>query len=104
MTNAKNNKTNPTPNGTNPTTGSDKAKVVLEQVEEVKTIMRSNVQSLIGNIEALEVVEEKSNLLRERSEQFKKGAKTLKDKMWWKNVKATIIIGTVMFVIIGTVV
>ena len=84
--------------------GSNKASEVLAHVEEVKTIMHSNVQSLIGNIESLEVVEEKSNLLRERSEQFKNGSKKLRRAMWWKNAKATIIIGTVMFVIIGTVV
>jgi len=77
-----------------------KEKELIKQVDEVKDIMNNNISKMVKNIDNLEVLHDKSDQMKESSNQFRKGATTMKNKMWWKNIKLQLIILCVIIVII----
>jgi len=92
--------------GGNPPQATPKSKTqeVHEQVEEVKGIMHKNIESLVKNVENLEVLQDKTETMKESSLQFKKGATTLQRKMWWRNLKLKLIIALIIILIVGAII
>jgi vesicle-associated membrane protein 7 len=70
----------------------DKLNRVKNQVEEVKTIMTQNIDSVLQRGERIELLVDKSEDLSANASRFKKGSTALKRAMWWKNVKLTLLI------------
>jgi len=87
-----------------PSAKRDKAKEVMAQVEEVKGIMHNNIENLVRNVDNLEVLHDKTETMRDTSNQFKKGTGTLKRKMWWRNMKLNLIIALVVIIIIAIII
>merc|ERR1711998_255131 len=65
---------------------------VKEQIEEVKGIMVENVDKILERGEKLSLLVDKTEDLSTESYTFKKNAETVKRKMWWKNMKMTLLI------------
>jgi t-SNARE complex subunit (syntaxin) len=84
--------------------GKSKTQEVLEQVEEVKGIMHSNIEMLVKNVDNLEVIQDKSETLKSSSQQFRSSSHTLHNKMWWRNCKLQIIIILVVLVILAAII
>merc|ERR1711904_720267 len=78
----------------------DKAAAILGKVDAVKGTMRDNIAGMLKNTEQAEDLAEKSDQLNEQASVFKKKSTDLKKQMAWKNLKMTIILGTVIVVII----
>jgi len=78
----------------------DKTLKVLGQVDNVKSTMQDNISSMLKNTEAADSLAEKSDQLNEQASVFKKKSKVLKDNMWWKNMKMTLLLGAVIFIIL----
>mmetsp|Transcript_195 Transcript_195/g.250 ORF Transcript_195/g.250 Transcript_195/m.250 type:complete len:253 (-) Transcript_195:293-1051(-) len=78
----------------------DKTQQVLGQVDAVKGQMQDNIASMLQNTEKAEDMAAKSEQLNEQASVFKKRSTDLKKKMQWKNLKMTIILGSVIVVII----
>jgi hypothetical protein len=55
--------------------------------------MKENIQQLLVNQEKLENIEQAAIHLNEQSNHFRKNAKQLTDKMWWKMWKMRLLIG-----------
>ena len=49
--------------------------------------MEDNIKQVLENTVKLENIEDKAEQLQAGANMFKKNAKGLKDKMWWKNCK-----------------
>eukprot|EP01115_Flamella_aegyptia_P001023 TRINITY_DN115955_c0_g1_i1.p1 TRINITY_DN115955_c0_g1~~TRINITY_DN115955_c0_g1_i1.p1 ORF type:complete len:108 (+),score=40.92 TRINITY_DN115955_c0_g1_i1:89-412(+) len=81
-----------------------KEQEILNQVEEVKGIMHNNIDKMVKNIDNLEVLQDKTDNMRESSLQFRKGARDLKSKMWWKNLKAQLVIALVIIIILTIII
>lgn len=84
--------------------GGDKVTSVMREVDKVKGVMNENINSAMSNLESAEALNEKTNEMRSQSSMFNKQAKTAKNKMWMKNMKLNIIIGTIGAVVIGSIV
>lgn len=82
----------------------DKLTGLQNKVDNVKTIMHTNINNALINIDKLESIENKSKELEINSIIFKKNTKELKNKMWWKNIKMKLIIGTTITIIIGIII
>lgn len=67
--------------------GTSKLAVAASKVDEVKAVMRDNVQLAMANVDKLEDMEEKSKELERESDQFKRGATSLDRSMRCKNWK-----------------
>jgi vesicle-associated membrane protein 7 len=73
---------------------------VRDQIEEVKGIMVENVDKILERGEKLSLLVDKTDDLNMESVTFKKQAVELKRKMWWKNMKMTLLIA--LPVLVGT--
>jgi len=71
----------------------DKLAEVQEKIDVVKTTMKENIQQLLVNNEKLEQIEMAAEHLNNQSVDFKRGAKELSNKMWWKMWKMRLLIG-----------
>jgi len=80
--------------------GADKTHKVLEQVDKVKAQMQDNIAGMMKNQESAESLNEKSAQLSEQANVFKKNSKQLKNTMWWKNMKMTLMLGCVVVIVI----
>jgi len=78
----------------------DKTSKVLGQVDAVKGQMQSNIANMLKNTEKAESLAEKSDQLNEQASVFKKRSTDLKKQMQWKNLKMTLLLGGVIFVIL----
>jgi vesicle-associated membrane protein 7 len=70
----------------------DKITKLKEEVEAVKNIMTENIEKILERGEKMERVVEKTEDLTHNSEAFFQSSKTLRKKMFWKNVKIMIAI------------
>ncbi|GJP44648.1 hypothetical protein CLOM_g4014 [Closterium sp. NIES-68] len=81
-----------------------KAAKIQGQVEEVKGVMLENMRKVINRGEKLQVLEEKANVLQEEALKFKKGAKAVKAKMWWENMKIKVLFIIIAVLLLGGIV
>lgn len=82
---------------------SNKVNEVNEKLDKVKVIMNDNIDLALQNCTKLETMELKSEELLQQAGVFKKSAKDIRNKLWWKNMRAKLIIATVVFIIIGII-
>jgi hypothetical protein len=79
-----------------------KASEMLDQVDEIKDKMNSNINVMLENMENAEMLQSKADELLEQSKMFKKRTSKLKKEMWMKNKGAMILkAGTIGAVVIG---
>lgn len=71
-----------------------------EKLDIVKTVMQENIQQLLVNQESLERIESAAVHLNDQSAAFKKGAKQVADKMFWKMWKVRILIAAIVIVVL----
>lgn len=79
---------------------SDSVGRVKSQVDELKDIMVKNIDSIAARGEKLELLVDKTEDLSNNSVSFKKTSRNLARSMWWKNMKLTIIIVSVVTVVL----
>ena len=68
------------------------------KVDIVKSTMQENIQQLLLNEEKMERIEAAAVHLNETAGAFQKGAKQLKDEMWWKMIKMRLLIAGLIIV------
>lgn len=85
-------------------TSRDKAHEVKQEVDEVVDIMSQNIKKVVERGENLEDLEAKTDALQQSSKTFKTSANKVKRKMWWKNMKFTIILSIILIAIITLIV
>ncbi len=71
----------------------DKLASIQDKVDVVKTTMKDNIQQLLVNQEKMENIEAQTLHLNEQADGFNRGAKELKNKMFWKMWKMRLLIG-----------
>lgn len=76
---------------------------VTAKVESVKLVMQENVELALQNCVTLESIEKKAEELQQQAGVFKKTAKDIKNKMWWKNLKMKLAIGFIIMAIIAVI-
>ena len=60
---------------------------VKNQIEDVKGVMVENIEKVLARGEKIELLVDKTEQLNQSAKKFHKASKSLKDAMWWKNVK-----------------
>ncbi|KAK2945435.1 putative Vesicle-associated membrane protein [Blattamonas nauphoetae] len=74
-------------------------------IDDLKNVLHSNVETLLNRQEKLELLVDDSNELDSIAANFSKGSRGLKRTMWWKNVLigASIAVGIILIVFFITV-
>lgn len=73
---------------------------VQRKVDEVKSIMLQNVESVLARGEKLDVLVDHTDSLRDQAQKFQKQGQTLRKKMWWQNMKVKLIVVAVIILLI----
>jgi len=79
--------------------GDQNIRRVKDQLEDVKDVMRTNIDSLLNRGERIELLVDTTERLTQASFKFQESATRLKNQHWWKNKKNQITL-VVMFLII----
>ena len=74
------------------------------QIEDVKGVMVENIEKVLARGEKIELLVDKSEALSASANKFKKASKSLKDAMWWKNVKMWLMIAALVSAVIVIIV
>jgi len=82
----------------------DKINRVRGEIDEVKSVMVTNIEKVLERGERIELLVDRTENLNQAAFKFKKQSTQLKRAMWWKNVKIMIILIFVVLVIIYFVV
>jgi hypothetical protein len=82
----------------------DKLAAVTKKVDAVKLVMQDNINIALQNCVKLESIEATSEELQQQAGIFKKNAKDLRDKMWWKNMKMKLIIAFIVIAILAIII
>lgn len=83
---------------------SDKINKVLEDIEDVKTIARKNIDKVLERGDKLEALENKTIELEESSSQFKSSAVKAKNQMLTQRIIMTIILIAIILGVILVIV
>lgn len=78
----------------------DQLVAVQAKIDVVKTEMQQNIQQLLINTEQMKHIEESAEELNTKSEEFKKGTKELRHKMWLKNIKMKLLLGGLIIAVL----
>lgn len=82
---------------------SNKVNEVNQKLDKVKVIMHDNIDLALQNCTKLETMEIKSEELLQQAGLFKVSAKDIRKKLWWKNMRAKLLIAFIVFIIIGII-
>mmetsp|Transcript_74859 Transcript_74859/g.86904 ORF Transcript_74859/g.86904 Transcript_74859/m.86904 type:complete len:239 (-) Transcript_74859:36-752(-) len=68
----------------------DKLGRIQSEIDAVKQVMLENLDDLLNRGERIDTLCDKTEMLKEEAQGFHNNARTLKKKMWWRNVKIMI--------------
>lgn len=60
---------------------------VRGEIAEVKNVMIDNIEKILERGERIELLVDKTDHLQNEAFNFRRGARQLKNKMWWRNVR-----------------
>jgi len=87
---------------TNP--NADKINRVKGEIDEVKSVMVTNIEKVLERGERIELLVDKTENLSQNAFRFKKQSTSLKRAMWFKNIKLIIIIIVVVLILLYIIV
>jgi vesicle-associated membrane protein 7 len=70
----------------------------------VRGVMMENIDQLLDRGEKINILVEETQGLNDASTNFFESSRTLKNKMWWKNVKLMLLIALVILIVIFIIV
>ena len=79
----------------------NKIAVINEQIKGVQNDMKNNVKNMVVNIQDINEMENKSNVIKDASFQFRKDSLALEKKMRRNNLRSKIILTIVILVILA---
>lgn len=82
----------------------DKLQQLQSEIDSVKGIMMQNIDQLLERGERIDVLVGQTSELADQSDAFFDNSRTLRKKMWWKNVKLMLLIGFVIVLVIFVIV
>lgn len=78
----------------------DKISKVRGEVDQLKDVMIRSIDKVLERGEKIELLVDKTETLEEHAFKFKKQAKSLKNRLWWKNIRLTLIILCILALVI----
>ncbi|XP_029371612.1 vesicle-associated membrane protein 8 isoform X2 [Echeneis naucrates] len=86
--------------GSQPPASAGKLDQVQGQVNEVKVILKDNINKVLERGDRLDDLIGKTDDLQASADSFQRTSTRVARKYWWKNIKLMVIIGIVLLIII----
>ena len=75
-----------------------------DDIEQVKNIMVSNIESVVERGERLDLIVDKAENLASESVTFRQSGRRLQRRMWWQNARMKVALGVTVVVIVYAIV
>lgn len=82
----------------------DKVDRLKEEIQQVKDVMVSNIESIVERGERLDLLVDKTENLSSESVSFRQSSRRLQRKMWWQNAKMKVALGVAVVVVLYIIV
>lgn len=80
--------------------GGSKIRELQNDVDELTTVMQSNINKVLERGDRMDTLNERSELLTSRANEFRINSRNIKRKFWWQNFRFQLTIGLVIVAII----
>lgn len=91
-------------NGTGPTEnqlpGGSKIKELQNDVHQLTSVMQTNINKVLERGDRMDTLNERSELLSSRANEFRINSRAIRRKLWWQNLRFQIIIGAVLLTLV----
>lgn len=84
--------------------GGTKIKELQNDVNQLTSVMQSNINKVLERGDRMDTLNERSELLSSRANEFRINSRQLKRKFWWQNLRSRIIIGIVIAIITAIII
>lgn len=99
-TNSYQNSDGPSSGQTQPLPGGAKIQELQKDVNQLTSVMQSNINKVMERGDRMDTLNERSELLSSRANEFRINARNVRRKFWWQNLRFQILIGIVILAII----
>lgn len=83
--------------------GDRKIKELQNDVSEITEVMKNNINKVIERGDRVETLNERSELLNSRANEFRINSRSIRRKFWWENFKLQAAIGIIVLVVIALI-
>lgn len=80
--------------------GGSKIKELQNDVDQLTTVMQTNINKVLERGDRMDTLNERSELLTSRANEFRINSRNIKRKLWWQNLRFQLTIGLVVVAII----
>ncbi|GAB1604895.1 synaptobrevin-1-like [Argonauta hians] len=101
---AQNNNNNTPSNAQSHAQSNDHIVQLNDQVNEVTRLLKANVEKIVERGDKVDNLQTRSEKLDDYSVHFQRSATSVKRSMCWKNARATLVLGFVIFILLAIVI
>lgn len=83
--------------------GDEKIKELRNDVNEITEVMKTNINKVIERGDRVETLNERSELLSSRANEFRINSRNIRRKFWWENFRLQAAMGIILLVIIALI-
>ena len=80
--------------------GGTKIKELQNDVNQITSVMQSNITKVLERENRMDTLNERSELLSSRANEFRISSRNIRRKFWWQNFRFQLVIGAVLMAII----
>lgn len=80
--------------------GGSKIKELQNDVNQITSVMQSNINKVLERGDRIDTLNERSELLNSRANEFRINSRNIRRKFWWQNFRFQLILGLVVFAIV----
>jgi vesicle-associated membrane protein 4 len=80
--------------------GGGKIKELQSDVEQLTNVMQTNINKVLDRGDRMDTLNERSELLSSRANEFRINSRSIRRKLWWQNLRFQIIIGVVITAVV----
>ena len=84
--------------------GGEKIKELQNDVNQLTSVMQTNINKVLERGDRMDTLNERSELLSSRANEFRINSRTIRRKFWWQNLRFQIVIGLVILSVIIVVI
>jgi len=77
--------------------GGSKIKELQNDVNQLTSVMQSNINKVLERGDRVDTLNERSELLTSRANEFRINSRNVRRKFWWENLRFQLILGVVIF-------
>lgn len=83
-----------------PLPGQSKIQELQSDVKQLTSVMQSNIKQVMIRGDRMDTLNERSELLSNRANEFRISSRSLRRKYWWQNLRFQLLLGIIIIVII----